>query len=651
MPESPPIEAAINRGLAFLEKRQQSDGSFLSHSSASIQPFRRLRSWQTTFVPALILTSLAGLEGSAARRIRARLAGFLLKQKDTTWAFNYWARTAPEYQAMPYPNDLDDTFCALAGLYLHDSSLVGETVLAQVIKLLLATETAVGGPYRTWLVSPASEAVWLDVDVAVNSNIAYFLSLVSNRLPKLDALMSRAIVSDTFSSPYYPSVYAFVYYFARAYGGPHKDRLLRKARQLHKAASTDLDQALCLSARVRLGETQDLSSAAKVLLAAQQADGSWPAAVFYADPVKNGKRYYNGGAALTTAFVLEALQLYAADAQNHTMAAPDYQVADQYQLTSATILTLAKKQCATLPTDLRRTMVRSLTTLADSSNGKEIIGLAGDCNRSLHDPLEPPDDFLENLSLANLYGWLAYTIYDDFLDEEGQSGLLPAANVAMRYAVQGFLKVLPADRSFHALVYEVFDIIDAANTWELAHCRYRIENDNIVLGTLPNYQDLAKLAERSLGHTLGPIAILAARRSSAAARKHTRQALNHYLIVRQLNDDLHDWQEDLTNGHITYVVTHILSGLRIKRGRHNLSNLVAEARPQFWYKTLPIICREMQQHLTAGRQSLQRAGIFEGTNGISKLLDGLEVSVQDILAQQGQAENFLKQYRRKAAKL
>ncbi|HVX47875.1 MAG TPA: hypothetical protein VHA05_00765, partial [Candidatus Saccharimonadales bacterium] len=309
-PKKPEVDAAIASGLSFLAKQQEKDGSFVSFSSPAFSPFRRTRSWRTVFVPALMLTSLAGLEQPKARRIRSGLVSFLLSQKNDGWSFNYWTKSAPEYTKQPYPDDLDDTFCALTALYLHDASLIDAVAMAKIVKLLLATETAVGGPYRTWLVPEDSQPVWLDVDSAVNSNIAFFLSLTGGSLPRLDDLMERSISAGSFSSPYYPNEHVFLYYFARAYDGGHKDKLLRKVRRAQKLAKTDLDKALCLCARLKLGDSRGLGNVINELLLSQRRDGSWPAATFYADPVVDGKRYYNGAPALTTAFVLEALQAY-----------------------------------------------------------------------------------------------------------------------------------------------------------------------------------------------------------------------------------------------------------------------------------------------------------------------------------------------------
>jgi hypothetical protein len=640
------VDAAIERGLAFLAKEQETDGSFISFSSASVYPFRRVRSWQTVFVPALMLISLASLDGPEALDIRKKLAKFLLDQKHSNWSFNYWARSAPEYANQPYPNDLDDTFCALAGLYLHDPSLVNSPALAKIVKLLLATETAVGGPYRTWLVSADSQTVWLDVDIAVNSNIAYFLSLASNRLPRLDSLIGQAIADDSFSSPYYPSEYAFLYYFGRAYEGPHKHQLLRKTRRAHKIAQTDLDRALCLSVRLRLGETQNLSGVTSELLGGQRRDGSWPAAVFYADPVKNGKLYYNGASALTTAFVLEALQMYKqAGRAMLSKAASD--TGDNQKLRKA-VMKLAEKQCRDLDKNLRNTVIRELNTIAMGSNGMEIISLGARFSESLvAPPKSASPDFIKTLGLANLYGWLAYTIYDDFLDEAGKPELISVANAAVRRSLDNFSHALPANQKFGTFVRQSFDTIDSANAWELANCRFKVSNSRLATGKIPNYGDLSKLAERSIGHALSPMAVMAVagKGPNTAAAQNLLTAFRHYLIVRQLNDDAHDWPEDLQNGHITPVVAWLLAELKLKPGDYKLADLLTKARPQFWSSTLLEICRLQRRHIRLSRQALKRCALLQPRNTITDLLDNLEASIKDTLHQQSQAKDFLKQYK------
>ncbi len=645
------IDEAIKSGLAFLAKNQEADGSFISFSSASDRPFRRLRSWQTVFVPALMLTSLSSLDESAALSIRKKLSNFLLAQKEDDWSFNYWSKSAPEYTSQPYPNDLDDTFCALVALYQHDAALINAAALAKIVKLLLATEAVVGGPYRTWLVPADSSKVWTDVDVAVNSNIAYFLSLTGNRLSKLDSLIEQSIAKSSFSSPYYPSQYAFIYYFARAYRGPMQKKLLSKIRRLQKETETDLDKALCLSARLQLGDTQGLRDFVGELLKGQRRDGSWPAAVFYADPVKNNKLYYNGAPALTTAFVLESLKQYKIG--SIAGAAKETPKLQQTINMSRITLDIAKQQCRGLNKELRLPTLETLKRIANSNNGFEITNVAWRFNQSLKKPAKLPDKFIETLGLANLYGWTAYTIYDDFLDGEGEPELISVANVALRRSLDCFSGVLPDNSKFQQFIRQTFDTIDGANAWELARCRFEVKGSKLMVGKTPDYGNSNKLAERSMGHALPLLAVLAAKglEPADAAYRQTMRAFEHYLIARQLNDDAHDWVTDLQNGHITPVVAMLLTELKIKPREYDMAELIYKARKQFWLTALQKVCQQMTHHVQLSRRCLSRSGLLKTHDVISELLDGIEESIKDTLVQQNQATDFLKHYNKKDKKV
>ncbi len=643
MSKTPAPDTAIERGLAFLSKEQQADGSFISHSSARMMPFRSVRTWRTVFVPALMLQALGGTQEPQAADIRHGLADFLLGQKDDNWSFNYWSRRAPEYRSQPYPNDLDDTFCALSGLYMHDPSIIDEEALAKAVKLLLATETDVGGPYRTWLAAPDSAPVWLDVDVAVNSNVAYFLKHVSHGLPKLDKFIGKAIVSGNFSSPYYPSDYAFIYYFARAYGGSHRPVLLKRVRALAKRAATDLDKALCLSSLIRLGDRRGTRTLAMGILQGQRRDGSWAAATFYADPVKDGKPYYDGAQALTTAFAIEALDLYR---RSQLKPEGDVDKIERYKHAGA-VLDVAKDWCKGMDKELGASVASSLDKLARSDNGAEIIGLAHRFNASLIKPLpKTKGKFLNRLEAANLFGWTAYTIYDDFLDGEGSTRLLPAANASMRRSLDGFSGAVPDDPSFRQLVRTVFDEIDGANAWEQAYRRLPIDKGAIRIDGLPASQELSWLAGRSLGHALPAMAILSASGEdiASAASRHMLAAFRHYLILRQLNDDVHDWPEDLQNGHMTPVVEAVLADIDVGAGIHDLSKLMPDARKMFWHRTLPRMCRLMDGQASLARKELAASGLLRKDNGMIGLITRLEAAVSEARSKQGRAKDFLRHY-------
>jgi hypothetical protein len=601
-----------------------------------------------------MLAALSGVEVAGKRPVCDRLARFLVEQRSAGWSFNYWAKTAAERRTQPYPDDLDDTFCALIGLLAYNPSLVDEAALAKIVKLLLATETATGGPYRTWLVPPTAPKVWLDSDLAVNSNIAYFLSLVSKPLPNLNHLMGRAVIDNELLSAYYPSPHPLAYYLARAYQGPQRAKLTKLVRQLlHNPKATALERALCLTALMKLGENQRLDSGLASLLALQQPDGCWPAAAFCIDPARDGQPYYHGAPVLTTAFALETLRLYLDKQAKPAKTKPTIKRRSGQTLQTK-ILNLAEWQCQSLAPELRDGTLKQLNRVAAGANGPEIMLLPYRFNQTLAKPLAAAaDNFFAALGLANLYGWLAYSIYDDFLDDEGKPAMLPLANVAMRNSLSCFAAALPGDQAFLTLVRQTFDKIDGANAWELANCRWACQGGQVLANQLlPDYGDLSKLAERSLGHSLTPLAVLLARgfQPDSQAHQQVQQALAHYLIARQLNDDAHDWQDDIRAGQITYVVGTILSGLNLEPGKHALDKLLPKMQQQFWHHSLPLVCEEMRRQANLSRQAMLRSSILEPTNVISSLLDAIDKSIDDTLAKQTQARGFLKHYKQKVAR-
>lgn len=640
---------AIKRGLRYIAQHQQKDGSFTSDSSPTLTPWEAQFQYHTTFVPALMLASLSHV--ADATLIRKKLASFLVAQKSSGWSFNYWAVKAPERKTFPYPDDLDDTFCTLIGLQLHDPSLVNEKALASMVKILLATEQTVGGPYRTWLVPTAEKAIWQDVDLAVNANIACFVSLVSNPLPNLQAYMEQHIIDGEFTSPYYPSPYPLWYYLARAYTGP-KLNLLQQTIEQHWRQDknpTALNTALALSALVQIAPSSKvLVRMARQLLDSQHADGSWPAAAFCIDPTRRKQQYYHGSTTLTTALAVEALARFDAT-QSPYIVRPTRRDTDATQLQKI-ITKHATRQLTTLGSSVRPQMQAMLTHMTSGDPQHEITLLPYICAQTLASPmsLSGNEQLFTNLGLANLYGWIAYTIYDDFLDDEGKPIQLSAANIALRSSLLQFQKAMPLEAAFQSLVEETFTVIDNANTWEIIHCRFKVTQKSIALGSLPRFGQRSKLAERSLGHGLTPLAVLVAQGISLddPSLQAIDQAFRQYLIARQLNDDAHDWKEDVQKGHITYVVATILKELGVT-GEPSFAKLLPAMEHQFWHHTLQHICTDMQTHVRRGKKLLADNPYLAKHNLLMDLLEKTEKSIQNTLKTQKQTLHFLQNYRGK----
>jgi hypothetical protein len=543
--------------------------------------------------------------------IRQKLASWLFKQKSPHWSFNYWAKDAPERESMSYPDDLDDTFCALIALKKHAPELIDESCLARVVKLLIAAETKPGGPYRTWLVAKTAEKIWQDVDLAVNANVYYFLKLIGSELPNLTAMIENAIDDQNFRSPYYPSAFPVIYYVARSYDGPRRTKLIRYLK------SQETTNALDLALTVSVMGGKDLSQS---LIDQQRQDGSWPAEAFCLDPAIKNKKYYSGSSALSTALALEALA--GQKTSDRLKPRPKAKSALHQK-----IVTAAQKELSALDSTLKDTTIKALERVAD----EDITLLAERFNQSLVKPVHNKN-LIFHLGLANLYGWAAYSIFDDFLDDEGSPKFLPAATLSLRYSLRHFRLALPDNKSFQVDIDRIFDVIDAANAWEVEYARL---NDD--LNNLPKYGSARRLAERSLGHALPILGVLAARGTDTKSKGHIEHAVSHYLVARQLNDDLHDWESDFKAGCATFVVTEILK--KVKEP--------VKMQPEFWHNTLPAVCKVIGKHTAAARASAEASRLMRPVNIFSKLVGEIDLGVAITLREHSQAKSFLSAYRMK----
>jgi hypothetical protein len=646
---------AITAGIHFIGRMQQPDGSFESSSSRTIQPFQSEIRHRTTFAPALILHALCGESSPAATAIRNRLSSWLLRQKSPAWSFNYWAIDSPARRTMPYPDDLDDTFCALIALYRHDRTLIDETCLAHIVKLLVATESQVGGPYRTWLVSHDAPAVWQDIDLAVNCNIARFLGQVAQPLPNLTALMDEAIGGGSFMSPYYPSSFPVIYYLAQAYRGVHTGTLAEHIISLRTLGwwGTPLQTALAITALCEIGYHHETHEAATILQQQQQEDGSWLSEAFCLDPSRDGATYYHGAAALTTAFVIEALTRSTAKPVQLEQGTP---LVRTHRTTTHKrhhqVLAAASEQLQSLSPQLRVRTERLVTRMSEDGNLDEIVQLpALFADSLLHRPADVTEELLIELGVANLFGWTAYTIFDDFLDDEGQPARLPVATVSLRQSLRAFQRALPANKAFQQFVIDTFDTIDAANTWEVEQCRATVRKNKITITRLPHYSNRLCLADRSMGHLLTPLGVAAAagHPPASVAAVRLRRSLRHYLAARQLHDDAHDWQADIEAGHLSYAVTAILRALRIKPGTYDLTVLMPRIRRTFWRRTLPMLCNHITAHLQQARQAAKSSGLIASDGPLLALFAALDAATERTIAEQTKAERFLAAYKNKKA--
>jgi hypothetical protein len=253
---------------------------------------------------------------------------------------------------------------------------------------------------------------------------------------------------------------------------------------------------------------------------------------------------------------------------------------------------------------------------------------------------------LVTLGFANLIGWMAYTIYDDFLDEEGEPLLLPVANVCLRELTLLFQNIVPQGNEFHAYVTAVMDRIDGANAWELTHRRLKKgEHGFSVPEVFAEDPGNTKLAERSLGHALGPLAVLSMGGCNPASSeaKSVERFFSQYIIARQLDDDAHDWVEDLSRGQLNSASVIVLTAWRAADATRTIVRPedIPELQKLFWDELIVPIAEQMQYHVAEARRALAELTIMSDTTGLLRLLSPIERSAERVLREQRDTLAFL----------
>lgn len=253
---------------------------------------------------------------------------------------------------------------------------------------------------------------------------------------------------------------------------------------------------------------------------------------------------------------------------------------------------------------------------------------------------------VETLRTANFFIWIAYTLYDDFIDEEATPPLLPTANYAHRTAYRQFLQTQQRITKNDEFVTQAFDTMDWANAWELAHCRYPVKDGAIMIGAIPSFGAGLFLAQRAIGHILGPRLVLEGSNATETQKEFVMKGLRHYLIARQLNDDLHDWVDDLSKGHITFIVAHLLKKASIEPGTHSVSEIIKTLKKLFWQSELDTLLHTILSHVARARKSFASSAIINNQSPIdTELLTHIEKSATEALRRHKDEQLFLATYK------
>lgn len=648
------IDIALRNTAAYLFKDQQKDGNFLSYTSKDPVNFSDAKTLNSTFTTSLILSSITNCKNiNKLKTVRKKAAAFLLSQKSNHCSWNYWLRDSLESKTTPYPDDLDDTFCALSALQNYNKNIIDSNILVESIQLLTSLEQKEGGPYFSWIVAPNADRAWRDIDLVVNSNIAYFLSLNEVSLPRLESFIEEAITDKKFISPYYATDYSVIYFISRFYKGKKSKEIIEYvlSKQTKDGGFGNiLDTALAITALINLGYPQRNLKRNIDLLLSECKKNYWRSYPFVIELMKNDEIYYSGSPALTCAFVLEALsKIVKQSASKQEKAKKKNQ--DESKKIHNEVINQLTESIETFGPEFKAELKNILRLMNKGIKKNSITLLPYYFYSSLRKEIgHIPTEKLIKLGSANLYGWIAYTIYDDFLDNEGNPTLLSIANFALRQLTQIFNEISPASTEFRQFFTNTLNEMDNVNTWEVKKCRLSISGDILKIPKiLPDFGDFSCLEKRSMGHALGPIAILSLLNFNKKSQEFfaTQSFFRNFIIAKQLNDDIHDWEEDLKRGQINSIGAIILKKLKKKQSNKvtiNLKSEIIKLQKIFWYEVSDDVCKKILYHVELARKDIGSVEIFEDFLLFEKLLSTHEQSAKAAINERKNTIDFLNKF-------
>lgn len=265
---------------------------------------------------------------------------------------------------------------------------------------------------------------------------------------------------------------------------------------------------------------------------------------------------------------------------------------------------------------------------------------------------EIPDELLVETSLANIFYWTAFIIYDDFWDEDDKAypRALPVANLFARHYSTYFTTLFPPEKGFTEFFQTLMDKLDSANNWETTSCRARVEGNTFYIPeTLPEYGSYEQKYEPASGHILGSVALFLKLGFTIESAEVTNLIgyFRHYLIAMQLNDDAHDWEEDLERGTLSTVVVMILEEIKKKFPDKTILDLEKDKElitDIYWFTVIQRACTEAIHHTTKSREALAQISLITNSTPLAKYIDKPDRIAQQALDEYTRSVEFLKNY-------
>ncbi|MFA5127732.1 MAG: hypothetical protein WC457_01880 [Patescibacteria group bacterium] len=584
---------------------------------------------ESVIITAGILLFLNRLsdDGDIAR-IKKGAGSWLLSKRNEQWLVD---------------KNLGVNFLALTAVFENDKNIFDGTALAKILVALSSSEAKEGGPYFSELNSENKK-----IDLGVNAAIARFLFLHEVELPELTGLFATAMETKVFSSEIFADEYYVIYLLAGFYRGERADKLFEHVLAQIRGRHLDspFDKLLAFVSLFHLGATPELlRESAEILNLAEILSND------NLNPIGEKNLFVTPELFLALCITAnETMEKQAGLIKDETNGAPD----DQEKFIMELILEKAEKRFANLVGGMKEIAWREITKTI-SQNPDRQMSLMPYCMKQAlgKNGRKISDDTVAEMGLANIFYWTAFIIYDNFwdVDEEADPRTLPTANLYARHYSNFFHSLLPERTGFREFFRELMDNLDAANTWETTYCRTKVAGNHFVVPDfLPDYGDYEMKYRPASGHALGSAAMLymLGYNEDSSEVKNLLDYFRYYLIAMQINDDAHDWEEDMARGHLSTVVVMLLEDFKQKYPGIREIDLVEDKeslRQIFWFKTIKRACETAVHFTNKSRLALHTMKTLENFAPLERYIDITEAAAQKALKEQKMSVEFLGEFK------
>lgn len=624
------ISEKIQQGLRWITHQPHTGGFFHRGEHAEMR---------SPFFTAMILLCLREVHEkySEAEKLIQEGICFIDSQISSENTCNYISRE----ESSPYPDDLDDTFLCLLCKKLFTKEPFHEQHLLKVLAILIRNEQSPGGPYYTWDIPPPQRETWNNIDVVVNSTIHYYLSQENIFLPQLQSYLDHSIHTKNFHSDFYHSPVIVIYFLTRNYTG-NEHHLLRETLWSYyenNSWGTLTETITALIALLRLGESPQkifpiIESYIEIDYDHLEHDP------FFREQITQDAVSYASCVPLTVALHIELLACY-----EHAMNTPSCETSNtlsrplssQYHETLSLAQVSERCMSALKKYPLLKEQFRE--TLATMGSGELFENILLIPLLSFHDMSSVhkqmiSSELLLEISAGALFGWMGYTLGDMILDRETTTDTLPLATSSMMLSLYIFEQASnPEHRHW---IHECLLEIHEAWCHELQHGRTHLRREKIPLPLHNEYSSPTETAQsdilfsgkKSLGILAGLLVLVGHLTLSLEEKNFLKENLYNffirYLTLRQLGDDIHDWYEDLHQGHINPVGSAVLReyqklfpqarSVHIRKSYHDLHAI-------FWHSVFPMMTQRIELLIHEAEEILRDINFLSRDNFLAHLLE------------------------------